>query len=183
MSTAYSVAEVLEKLEKRIAFHREQADHHAQQEIHHREQNALHLAELKRVTEHFEAFKGTALTAAELAGEATAPPPPVQEEAAADRDLTGREAQASKLVMKVVEGMADGASFGAAQVAAETNRLYRGKLRRPLKARDVSVTLRRLREAGRLRLVRGGKANQEAIYAKRARPASNSPAKAEAPEG
>jgi hypothetical protein len=48
MSTAFSVAEVLDKLEKRIAFHREQADHHAQQEIHHREQNAHHLAELKR---------------------------------------------------------------------------------------------------------------------------------------
>src|SRR5262245_11089961 len=118
MSTAYSVAEVLGKLEKRIAFHREQADHHAQQEIHHREQNAFHRAELKRVTEHFEAFKGTALTAAELAGEATAPPPPVQKAADDDRDLTGKEAQSSKLVARVVERMPDGASFGAAQVAA-----------------------------------------------------------------
>jgi hypothetical protein len=182
MSTAYSVAEVLEKLEKRIAFHREQADYHAQQEIHHREQNAFHLAELKRVTEHFEAFKGTALTAAELAGEATAPPPPVRKAADDDRDLAGKETQASKLVTRVVEQMADGASFGATQIAAEANRRYRDKLRRPLNARDVSVTLRRLREAGRLRLVREGKSNQEALYAKRARPAADSPASSETPK-
>lgn len=175
MSTAYSVAEVLEKLEKRIAFHREQADHHAQQEVHHREQNAFHLAELKRVTEHFEAFKGTAVTAAELAGEATAPPPPVRKEADADSDLAGKEVQTAKLVARVIEGMAEGAKFGAAQVAAETNRRYREKLRRPLTARDVSVILRRLREAGRLRLVREGKSNQEALYARRVRPSADSP--------
>ena len=182
MSTAYSVAEVLEKLEKRIAFHREQADYHAQQEVHHREQNAVHLAELKRVTEHFEAFKETALTAAELAGEAAAPPPPVQTAADDDRDLAGKESQASKLVMRVVEQMPDSASFGAAQIAAATNRRYRDKLRRPLKARDVSVTLRRLREGGRLRLVREGKSNQEALYAKRIRPAAGNSAGAEMPK-
>jgi hypothetical protein len=68
--------------------------------------------------------------------------------------------------------MAEGTSFGAAQITAETNRRYREKLHRPLNARDVSVILRRLREAGRLRLVRGGKSNQEALYAKRARPAA-----------
>src|SRR5512134_3071478 len=100
MSTAYSVAEVLEKLEKRLAYHREQADHHAQQEVHHREQNAFHLAELKRVTEHWEEFKATALTAAELAAEATAPPPPVQQQEGDDRDLGGKEIQASKLVTR-----------------------------------------------------------------------------------
>jgi hypothetical protein len=42
--------------------------------IHHRERSAFHVAELQRVTEHFEAFKATALVAAELAGEAAAPP-------------------------------------------------------------------------------------------------------------
>src|SRR4030095_6654735 len=159
MSTAYSVAEVLEKLEKRIDFHRQQADHHAQREIHHREQSAFHRTELQRVPEHFEAFKATALTAAELAAELAAPPPPVQQEADDDRDLVGKEIQAAKLVARVVDRMAAGATFGAAQVAAETNRRYRDKLRRRLDARAVSVTLRRLRDAGRLRLVREGKSN------------------------
>jgi len=182
MSTAFSVAEVLDKLEKRIAFHREKADYHAQQEIHHRERSAFHVAELERVTEHFEAFKATALVAAELAGEATTPPPPVKEEADEDRDLVGKEVAASKLVARVVERMAAGASFGAAQVAAETNRRYRDKLDEPLDARAVSVTLRRLRDAGRLREVREGKSYHEALYVKATRPAAASPASPETPK-
>ena len=52
LSTSLSVAEVLAKLEARIAFHQEQAAFHAQQEVHHREQNALHLAELQNVRKH-----------------------------------------------------------------------------------------------------------------------------------
>jgi hypothetical protein len=178
MSTAFSVAEVLDKLEKRIAFHREQADFHAQQEVHHRERSAFHVAELERVTKHFEAFKATALTAADLAGEATAPPPPVKEEAEDDREFVGKRIQASKLVARVVDRMADGATFGAAQVAAETNRRYRDKLRRPIDARAVSITLRRLRDAGRLRLVRKGKSNHEGLYVK-ATKAAVSPAGSE----
>jgi hypothetical protein len=182
MSTAYSVAQVLEKLEKRIAFHREQADHHAQREIHHREQNAHHLAELKRVTEHFEAFKATALTAAELAAEAAVPPLPVQQPVDDDRDLVGKEIQASKLVARVVDRMPEDATFGAKQVAAETNRRYRDKLSRRLDARDVSVTLRRLRDAGRLREVREGRSNYEALYTKASRRAEANPASPEAPK-
>ncbi len=175
MSTAYSVAEVLDRLEKRIALHREKADYHAQQEVHHRERNAFHLAELKRVTEHFEAFKATAHVAADLAGEAEAPPPPVKEKAdddSDDHDIVGKEIQVSKLVARVVDRMAPGATFGAAHVAAEANRRYQDKLDRPLEARTVSVTLRRLREAGRLRLVREGKSNHEALYVKPSKPAA-----------
>jgi hypothetical protein len=176
MSTAYSVAEVLEKLEKRLAYHREQADHHTKQESHHREQSAFHLAELKRVGEHLEAFKATALTAAELAAEATEPPPPVQQESDDDRDLVGKKIQSSKLVARAVDRMAAGVSFGATEVAVEVNRRYRDKLRRSLTARDVSVTLRRLHAAGRLRLVRQGRSNHEALYAKPSRKSEGSPA-------
>jgi len=57
------------------------------------------------VTEHFEAFKATALTAAELARETTAPPPLVQQEMDEDRDLAGKDVQASKLAMRVVDRM------------------------------------------------------------------------------
>jgi DNA-binding transcriptional ArsR family regulator len=78
--------------------------------------------------------------------------------------------------------VAEGETFGAAQVAAETNRRYRDKLRRPIDARAVSVTLHRLRDAGRLRLVREGKSYYEALYAKRARPAAGSPPSPEAKE-
>jgi len=181
MSTAFSVAEVLDKLEKRIVHHRERADFHAQQEVHHRERNAFHLAELQRVTEHFEAFKATALVAAELAGEGAVPPPPVKEEADDDREFIGKRIQTSRLVAKVAERMAEGTTFGATQVAAEVNRRYRDKLRRPIDSRTASVTLRRLCAAGRLRLIRPGKANHEALYAKPARPTPAKPSSAETP--
>jgi hypothetical protein len=172
MSTAFSVAEVLDKLEKRLAHHRERADFHAQQEIHHRERSAFHLAELERVSQHFEAFKATALTAADLAGELAAPAPPAKEEPEDDREFIGKRVQAAKLVARVVDRIVGGATFGAAQVAAEVNRRYRDLLRRPVDARAVSVTLRRLRDAGRLRLVRAAKANQEGLYVKAAKAAA-----------
>ena len=182
MSTAFSVAEVLAKLEQRIAHHRQQADFHAQQEVHHREQSAFHVAELKKVTEHFEAFKATALPAAELAGQGAAPPQPVKEEVEDDRDFIGKRILASRLVARAADRMADGTTFGASQVAAETNRRYRDKLRRPIDVRAVSVTLRRLQAAGRLRLVRKGKANHEALYTKPSRPAAGSPPSPETPK-
>jgi hypothetical protein len=175
MSTAFSVAEVLTRLEERIAYHRQQADFHAQQEVHHREQNAVHLAELENVTEHFEAFKAAAIPAAELAGQGAAPPQPVKEEVEDDREFIGKRIRASRLVARVVDRMADGATFGARQVAAEVNRRYRDLLRRPMDARAVSVTLRRLHAAGRLHLVRQGKSNHEALYTKPPRPAAGSP--------
>jgi hypothetical protein len=58
-----------------------------------------------------------------------------------------------------------------AELDTETNRRYRDLLRRPLDARAVSVTLRRLRDAGRLRLVRQGKSNHEGLYVKAAKAA------------
>jgi hypothetical protein len=48
--------------------------------------------------------------------------------------------------------------------------------------RAVSVTLRRLHAAGRLRLVRKGKSNHEALYVKATRPAAASPASPETPQ-
>jgi hypothetical protein len=168
MSRSLSVVEVLAKLEARIAFHQEKAAFHAQQEVHHREQNALHLAELETVRKHFEAFQAVALPAADLAGESTPPPPVVPEEVEDDREFIGKRILVSKLVARAVDRL-DDETFGAARVAAEVNRRYRDKLRKLVDSRTVSVTLRRLRDAGHLRLVREGKAAHEALYAKPAR--------------
>jgi hypothetical protein len=40
MSTAFSMAEILAKLEARVAHHEQQATFHQRQEAHHREQGA-----------------------------------------------------------------------------------------------------------------------------------------------
>ena len=60
MSTSFSVAEILGRLEARIARHEEQVAFHQQQEVHHREQSAAHAAELETVRRHFESFQATA---------------------------------------------------------------------------------------------------------------------------
>ena len=164
MSTSLSVAEILSTLEKRIEHHREQAAFHAEQEAHHREQSALHLAEMEKVSQHFEAFKATALPAADLARQAGASSPAV-EEADDLRDFVGKKLHVSKLVMRTVERLQD-PTFGAARVAAEINQRYSDRLRRPVDNREVSTTLRRLRDSGRLRVVREGKAVHGALYAK-----------------
>src|SRR5947208_4266269 len=79
MSTAFSVAEILAKLEARIAHHEQQVAFHKEREAHHREQSSAHAAELEKVRRHFEAFKATALPAADLAG-ASVDPGPAEEE-------------------------------------------------------------------------------------------------------
>jgi hypothetical protein len=164
MSTSLSVAEILATLEKQIEHHRERAAFHAQQEVHHREQSALHLAEMEKISQHFEAFKATALPAADLARQVGAPSP-AREEADDLLDFVGKKLKVSRLVMRAVERLQE-PTFGAAQVAAEVNRRYGDKLRRPVDNREVSTTLRRLRDSGRLRVVRQGKAVHGALYAK-----------------
>jgi DNA-binding transcriptional ArsR family regulator len=163
MSTHLSVAEIFRKLEERMKLHQEQAAFHARQEAHHREQSAFHTAEFQKISERFEAFKGTALAAAELAQETSALPASVGEEEDL-RDLVGKRLMMSKLVGRVVDRMGEDETFGATRVAEEVNRRYGAHLRRPVGARAVSVTLRRLRDAGGIRAVREGKASQESIY-------------------
>src|SRR5215217_2921220 len=79
MSTSFSVAEILARLEARIAHHEQQMGFHQQQEVHHREQSAAHGAELETVRQHFESFKAAALPAADLAGVLVAPAPAGEE--------------------------------------------------------------------------------------------------------
>lgn len=164
MSTDLSVAEIFRKLEDRLRFHEEQAGFHAQQEIHHREQSAFHTAELQKVREHFEAFQASAVAAAELARETVIPAPAAKAED--HREFIGKRVQVTRLIARVLDELTEGQTFGAAWVAQEINRRYRDILRDPTDARAVSVTLRRLKNAGRLRLVRKGKASHEALYEK-----------------
>lgn len=168
MSTHLSVAEIFRKLEERIRFHEEQAALHAQQEIHNREQSAFHTAELQKVREHYEAFQATAIAAADLAQETAVPPPPAEAEVEDDREFIGKRIMVSKLIVRVVDRIGEGDAFGAGWVAQEVNRRYPDKLRGLVDARSVSVTLRRLRDAGRLGLVRKGKSSQESLYVKAA---------------
>jgi len=166
MSTSFSVAEILARLEARIAHHEEQVAFHQQQEVHHREQSAAHTAELETVRRHFESFKATALPAADLAGVPVASA--AREEAREDLgEFVGKRIMTSKLIARVVHRLGEDETFGASQVAEEANRRYRGQLKKPVDARMASVVLRRLRDAGELHQVQSGGAAHEAFYSKR----------------
>jgi hypothetical protein len=168
MSTALSVEEILAKLKARIAHHEQQVAFHRQQEAHHREQSAEHTTELETVRQRFEAFQTAALPAAELAGVQVAPTEKKREAPEEDyRDFVGKRIMTSKLIARVVDRLGEDQTFGATQVAEETNRRHRDKLKKPVDARQVSVVLRRLRDAGELHQVKPGGAAHEALYSKR----------------
>jgi hypothetical protein len=167
MSTSFSVAEILARLEARIAHHEQQVGFHQQQEAHHREQSAAHGAELEKVRQHFESFKATALPAADLAGVPVGPGLAREEKPEDLREFIGKRIMASKLIVRAIQRLGDDEPFGANRVAAETNRRYRDKLNKPVDARKVSVVLRRLRDAGELHQVKSGGAAHEALYSKR----------------
>jgi hypothetical protein len=166
MSTAFSVAEILAKLEARIAHHEQQVAFHKEREAHHREQGSTHASELEKVRQHFEAFKATALPAADLAG-ASVDPGPAKEELPEDlSEFVGKRLMASKLIARVVDSLGEEQAFGATWVARETNRRFHNFLKKPVDARTVSTVLRRLRNMGELRQVQPGGAAHEAVYAK-----------------
>ncbi len=165
MSTALSVAQMLAQLEERAAFHRERRGFHAEQVAQHGEQLAFHEAELQKVTERFEAFKAAAEGAAELVA---APEAGHGVVAAEEIPYFGAAPMVSRLIARVVEVWPDGEAFGARGVTAEVNRRYAEVLKRPIKSAGVSVALRRMAQAGRLRQVRPGKASREALYVREA---------------
>jgi hypothetical protein len=166
MSTAFSVAEILARLEARIAHHEQQMAFHRQQEAHHREQSAAHAAELETVRRHFESFKAAALPAADLAGVPVASAPAREEEPEDLSEFIGKRIMASKLIVRVIDSFGEGETFGATRVAAEANRRYRSALKKPVDARTASTVLRRLRDAGDLHQVQSGGAAHEALYSR-----------------
>ncbi len=165
MSSQLSVAQVLANLEAQMAFHKERQTHHAQREAFHHEQQAVHTAEYEKVAKHYEAFKATAETAAEIAARtaASAPEPPPREEPPPARSEPVRPSQ---LVARWVAELPAGEVFAASRAAAEVNRRYRRELRKPLDSRLASTALRRLLANGEIRLVEKGAAHREALYTK-----------------
>lgn len=169
MSVNLPLSEILKNLQRRIDSLREQVDLHARQEEHHREQRTLFETDLQKAMRHLESFQEAAAVAADLDLPAAPPPPPPQEE-----DL-GPHPTLPKMVKRVVADRPEGERFGPKIVAQEVNRRFRKALRRPVDSRAVSVVLRRMSAARRIHLVREGKANHEALYAKGAAPAKSDP--------
>lgn len=161
MATQTSLESIVSRLEAQIAFDQEREAFHAAQETFHREQRAVFAAEIEKLTAVLEAFKTAAATTAELETRAAAFTPPPKP----NLDI-GRKASLTRMIRRVLETRPAGDVFGTNFITAEINRHYRERLRRPVKAKLVSITLKRLQRQGELRQVRAGRPHHEALYSR-----------------
>jgi hypothetical protein len=170
MSTKLSIAEVLAKLEARVAFHEQREAHHTQQEGIHREQRESHAADLAQARRNLESFRAISAEALDFVqqGDGAPPEPPVDPLIGVSQS-SGRVVP-SRLVRAIVGSRKDGEPFGATDVAREVNRRFRDKLRRPMSSRAVGDTLRRMEAQRLIHLVRPGRAKYEALFKQGPRP-------------
>lgn len=164
MALNLSIAQMLAKLEAKVAHHQERKAFHAEQETLHREQTAAHAAELETALAHLEAFRSASLSAGELLerdGSLSKPSAQAEPEA----DFKGKRSL-SQMVAKVLEGRPADETFGASSVTREIEQRWGAKLRRRPDPRSVAATLRRWAAAGRLHQVREGRAYYESLYRK-----------------
>lgn len=163
MSAEFSVAQILANLEVQMAFHREKESLHAKEEAFHHEQRTLHAGEYEKIAKHYEAFKASAGSAAEIAARnvVPAPPEPPREEEPPP-PLT--PVLRSRLVARLVQELPAGERFTPTKVAREVNRRYPRELPKPVDSRLASSALRRLLANGAVQLVEKGTAHREAVY-------------------
>lgn len=159
MGTYLSIAEVLSRLEKQLAFLQDREAFHAQQEVFHREQRARFATELADVARRYETFKASSAEAVEAAVQARATGAPEED----GPDLGGRP-KLPRLVARVLETVPEDHNFGAVWLAQEINRRFGKRLRRPTNQRLVSIVLRRMAQRGQLYVYKKGRPHQEARY-------------------
>jgi len=160
MASSMSLDTIVSQLEAQIAFDRNREAFHAAQEAYHRDKRAAFAAELEKLTATLDAFKAAAATAAEIAARATALPP-----APPSLDI-GRKPSLTRMVRHIIAARPAGEVFGTNLITAEVNQHYRERLRRPVKEKLVSITLRRLLKQGELKAVQSGRPHHEALYAR-----------------
>lgn len=160
MPDELSMAAIVERLEAQIEFHREQEAFHAEREAHHREQRTVHAAELETLTSNLAAFKASASKAAELARREIAPPPAP---AVPSQDVGS---SLTKMVKRIVEIKTPSEVFGPAAITREVNQHYGNRLRQRATEKLVSIALRRMHAAGKLRIARQGQPHHETLYAR-----------------
>jgi hypothetical protein len=150
-----TVPQVLEALEAQMAHHREREAFHAAQEAAHREKRARHGAELERITRHHENLRESLEV---LEGIAAVRGPQSVER--------GGRPSLTRLVARAVEDLEPEHPFTAGELAAEVNRRFGDRLRKPAERKLVAIALRRMHERGLVRLVRQGRPHTEAVYAR-----------------
>lgn len=164
MGSNLPVAEILARLETKIAYHKEQGEVHARQEAVHAKQRALHEAEHRKALERFEALKAASAAADEMIGDVKpqAPLPAALPKALAD----GRGPWIARLMEMALETKLPGEVFGATSLISEIEARWGAQLRHGIDPRSAASTLRRWAAEGLLDVVSKGRAHHEGQYTK-----------------
>lgn len=144
----------VEKLRQSVVFHEQQEEHHREQKIGQKEK----LAVLEERLTRFREAASAVLEVAEV------PPAPPQREVIEDWGSMSRPKVGRMIERVIADHPAEAGPFGASAITREVNRRFGDRMRRTLDSRQVSVSLRRLEERGRLRRVRKGRSYSEALY-------------------
>jgi hypothetical protein len=155
MDWTTTIGEVMARLERQVAFHREQAQQHARQEAYFRERKDHHAQEADEAERHLEAFRGISGPALQRAGVALPE--------AAVPDL-GPRPGLTRLVETVLRHLDPVQPFGLSRVLAELEKRFGEGLRKRPQPRHVSMVLQRLAEKRAIHRVRRGRPYREALY-------------------
>ena len=161
MPSPLSLDEIVSRLESQIAFHRERRTSRRAGGGPPGGESAPR-GRARTLTRSLESLKAVGATAASLASRSL---PPRSRSSPPDPDA-GRRLSLMRMVTRVVEALGPGEVFGPKAVTEELNRRYQDRLRRPVPERLVSINLRRLLDAGRLRAVRKGRPHHEALFSR-----------------
>lgn len=159
--------EMIDGLQRLVAFHQDreqhhagQAAHHAAQEKLHQEERARHAAELEAATRNLQELKGMAERLGEVITQSRSLPPET------DEQILGRRPNLSKALDRVLATWPHNVPFTASTLATEIHHRYGAILRRRIDPRAVGSALRRRRDKGVLQEVREGRPFEEAEYRK-----------------
>lgn len=163
MSSQLPVAEMVARLETKIAFHKEREDLHALEESKHAEQRAMHAEEHRKAAEQLEALKSAAAAAGKLIVDVSLPPKigPLSE-----RAVKGRGHWIAELLGQILVTKVPGEVFGATSLIEEIEKRWGAQLRQEIDPRSAATTLRRWAAAGELDVVRKGTSHTEGLYTK-----------------
>lgn len=159
-----NVAEMIARLETKIAFHKEHEEAHAREEAVHARERARHEAEHRKAAEQLAALKAVSAAVGELIADVR----PVLRPAAdlPEKVVRGQGHWIAVLLERVIETKAPGEAFGATSLIAEIEGLWGPQLRREIDPRSAAATLRRWAADGLLEVVRKGTSHREGLYAK-----------------
>jgi fumarylacetoacetate (FAA) hydrolase family protein len=163
MSSSLPIAEMIARLETKIALHREKEELHAKEEAVHAQQRALHGAEHRKAAEQLEALKAVSAAVGELIADVR---PVLRAGTLPEKVKRGKGHWISDLLERVIEAKAPGEVFGATSLIAEIGGLWGPQLRHRIDSRSAAATLRRWAAYGLLDVVRKGTSHREGLYTK-----------------